>query len=288
MASYLRPIHLLHALEALAAQPRTILAGGTDHYPARTLYEPPEDIVDISAIEGLRHIDRVDNLWRIPALATWTDLIEHRLPTLFDGLKTAASQIGGRQIQNAGTLAGNLCNASPAADGVPALLALDATVELRSATTCRTLPLSDFILGPRRTARRPDELVTAILIPHREASSTFEKLGARKYLVISITMVATIIATDPAGRIVHAAIAVGACGPVATRLPALEAALLGHIPSPSLLRGLINSHHLAPLHPIDDLRAPAAYRLQATLELLRRALTPAQSPAQSLAQSLAA
>jgi CO/xanthine dehydrogenase FAD-binding subunit len=273
MASYLRPTSLQHALEALAAQPRTILAGGTDHYPARTLHEPPEDILDISALEGLRQIARVDHHWRIPALATWTDLIDHRLPTLFDGLKAAASQIGGRQIQNAGTIAGNLCNASPAADGIPPLLALDAAVELRSAATSRVLPLSDFILGPRHTARRPDELLTAILIPHLEAISTFEKLGARKYLVISVTMVATTIATDPAGRIVHAAIAVGACGPVATRLPALEAALLGNLPSP----GLLQAHHLAPLHPIDDLRAPAAYRLQATLELLRRALTPAQS-----------
>ena len=273
MASYLRPTQLRHALDALAAQPRTILAGGTDHFPARTLHEPEEDILDISALENLREIDRADHHWRIPALTTWTDLLQHRLPPLFDGLRHAASQIGGRQIQNAGTLAGNLCTASPAADGVPALLALDAAVELQSATTTRSLPLADFILGPRHTARRADELLTALLIPHRDATTTFEKLGARRYLVISITMVATTIATDAAGRVMHAAIAVGACGPVATRLPGLEAAFLGHVPS----AGLIHPDHLAPLRPIDDLRAPAAYRLEATLELLRRAITPLQS-----------
>ena len=95
----------------------------------------------------------------------------------------------------------------------------------------------------------------------------FLKLGARRYLVISISMVAVTLALD-AGRVVHARVAVGACGPVAARLPGLEAALLGQVPDPAL----VQPDQLAPLRPIDDMRAPAAYRLEATAELLRRAL----------------
>ena len=273
MASYLRPTTLQDVLAALTAGPRTLLAGGTDHFPARAVYEPDEDVVDITALPEMRGITCSNGVWRIPALATWSDLAQTPLPRLFDGLRQAARQIGGLQIQNAGTLVGNVCNASPAADGIPALLALDATVEMRSLAGSRTLPLSYFVLGPRRTARRADELVTALLIPDRDASSRFLKLGGRRYLVISICMVAITLAQDHDGHVTHAAIAVGACGPVATRLPALEAALAGRKPDP----GIVTSAHLAPLSPIDDMRAPAAYRLQATLELLRRALARSAS-----------
>ncbi len=268
MASFLRPTRLHDALAALAAGPRTLLAGGTDHYPARATFEPDEDILDLSALPDLGRIERTGAHWRIPPLATWTDLIETTLPPLFDGLKTAARQVGGWQIQNAGTPVGNVCNASSAADGIPALLALDAAVELQSLAGTRTLPLAEFVLGPRQTARRPDELVTALLVQHRDADSRFLKLGGRRYLVISISMVALTLAGDEAGRVTHAAVAVGACGPVATRLPALETALLGRVPHPCL----VQPEHLAPLRPIDDVRATARYRLDATLELMRRGL----------------
>jgi CO/xanthine dehydrogenase FAD-binding subunit len=268
LASFLRPTRFSDALTALAAGPRTLLAGGTDHYPARAAFEPDEDIVDLSALPDLRAIERHGAHWRIPALATWTDLIETPLPPLFDGLKAAARQVGGWQIQNAGTLVGNVCNASPAADGIPALLALDATVELHSLAGVRTVPLAGFVLGPRRTARRPDELAAALLVPHREADSRFLKLGGRRYLVISISMAAITLSRDEHGRTTDAAVAVGACGPVATRLPALEAALSGRVPHPDLVR----PEHLVPLQPIDDVRATAGYRLDATLELLRRGL----------------
>lgn len=268
MATYLRPTTLLDALAALHVRPRTLVAGGTDHYPARVTWEPDEDILDLSALTGLRGIVRAGDTWRIPALATWTDLIETPLPSLFDGLRAAARQVGGWQIQNAGTLAGNVCTASPAGDGIPALLALDAAVELASATGTRILPLDGFVLGPRQTARRPDELVTALLVPHRNAQSVFHKLGARRYLVISITMAAVTLGQDAEGRITHARVAVGSCGPRAVRLLALEEALMGTHPHP----GLVRSAHLAPLSPIGDVRGPATYRLDATLELLRRAL----------------
>ena len=264
----MRPDRLDDALAALGAKPWTVLAGGTDHYPARAAFEPDEDILDITALPGLRRIERRGDDWRIPALATWADLIGADLPGQFDGLRAAARQVGGWQIQNAGTLVGNLCNASPAADGIPNLLALDARVELRSQAGTRTLPLAEFVLGPRQTALRRDELATAILIPAVEAESVFLKLGARRYLVISAVMAALVLERDGSGRIRRARAAVGACGPVAARLPGLEAALAGNFPDPALL----GPEHLQPLLPISDVRGTAEYRTQAARELLRRAL----------------
>ena len=117
------------ALTALA-RPHVVLAGGTDFYPARVGRAIGEDVLDIGGIAILRGISADRAGWRLGATTTWSELIEADLPPLFDGLKQAAREVGGRQIQNAGTLAGNLCNASPAADGVPCLLALDAEIEI--------------------------------------------------------------------------------------------------------------------------------------------------------------
>ena len=269
MGLYLRPVTLETALTQLAERPRTILAGGTDHFPARVLSRPDEDILDITALPGLRGIVRRDDHWWLPCQTTWTDVIEAPLPAEFDALKAAARQIGGAQVQNAATLMGNVCNASPAADGIPCLLALDASIELASAHGRRVVTVDAFVRGPRQTARRPDELALGLRVPFTaNAASSFEKLGARRYLVISIAMVAAVAAFDPAGRIRRAGIAVGACAPRARRLPALEAALIGMPPDPALVR----EDHLAPLAPIDDVRATAAYRRAAALELVRRAI----------------
>lgn len=276
MGSYLRPSNLADALASLAARPRQVVAGGTDHYPARVSYVPDEDILDISALPGLRAIEEHATYWRIPALATWTDIATAKLPPVFDGLRKAARQIGGRQVQNRGTLCGNLCNASPAADGTPNLLVLDAVVELASAVGERQMPIADFVIGSRQTVRRPDELVTAVRIPRpgRAACAVFSKLGTRAYLVISIVMVAVVAEIAADGRVAALRVAVGACGPVARRLPALEAALVGQYPSPDRVR----AEHFVPLKPIDDIRGTAAYRQAATLELVRRAVAALSGP----------
>ena len=195
MASYLRPTSLDEALAALADRPRTMLAGGTDIYPARVGRWVGDDILDVTALPELRAIVVTDDVIRIPALATWTDVIRADLPPAFDGLKAAARAVGGVQIQHRGTVAGNLCNASPAADGLPNLMALDARVELVSAAGRREVPVGEFVVGNRRTIRRPDELVTAVLVPRpgSSARSAFLKLGSRAYLVISIAMVAVVV-----------------------------------------------------------------------------------------------
>ncbi|WP_337875935.1 FAD binding domain-containing protein [Elioraea sp.] len=270
MTGYLRPATLDEAVAALAAGPRTPIAGGTDIYPARIVATPDEDLLDLTAIAALRGITADAAGWRFGAATTWTDVIEAALPPLFDGLKAAAREVGGVQIQNAGTLGGNLCNASPAADGAPNWLALDAEIELASAAGTRLLPVRDFLLGNRRTARRPDEILTAIRVPRPEsrARGVFLKLGARRYLVISIVSVAAAAQFEADGRIASARIAVGACSPVPVRLPALESRLAGRHADPAL----VEPADLAPIAPIDDVRGTAAYRRDAALTLVRRAL----------------
>jgi CO/xanthine dehydrogenase FAD-binding subunit len=270
MADYLRPANLEEALAALA-RPWTVLAGGTDFYPARVGRAIDEDVLDITGIADLRGISAGPSGWRLGATTTWAELIETPLPPLFDGLKQAAREVGGRQIQNAGTVAGNLCNASPAADGVPPLLALEAEVELAGRAGTRRLPLAAFITGNRRTLLAPGELLTAIHVRKlaHDARSAFLKLGARRYLVISIAMAAATVEIERE-RVVAARVAVGACSAVAKRLPALEAALAG---APvAALADRVDVAHLAPLSPIDDVRGTAAYRRDAAVTLLRRLL----------------
>mgnify|MGYP000483460707 CR=1 FL=1 len=213
LARYARPSTPDEALALLSEGEWRILAGGTDFYPAQGARPITEDILEINGIEELRGIRETDGHIVLGARTTWTDVLRHALPPAFDALKMAAREVGSVQIQNAGTVAGNLCNASPAADGMPALMILDAEVELSSMAGVRHLALADFILGNRRTARRPDELLTAIRIPKGSTTgaSHFLKLGARRYLVISIAMAAVRIDLAEDGRIRRAAIAVGAC-----------------------------------------------------------------------------
>ena len=273
MPGYARPARLDDALKVLARGNPTILAGGTDYYPAHVGTPLSEDILDISAIRGLRGISEGADHWRIGATTTWTDLIEAELPPLFDGLKLAAREIGGVQIQNRGTVAGNLCNASPAADGIPPLLALDAHVEVaRSDAASRRIALEQFVVGSRRTALRQGELATAVIVPKpkRNARTHFLKLGTRKYLVISIVMVAATVEHE-GGRVRAARVAVGACSPVARRLPELEAALVGERLDAALGAKALASH-LKPLTPIGDVRASCEYRSEAALTLVRRTL----------------
>lgn len=272
MPAYVRPARVDEALKVLARGGRTVLAGGTDFYPSRVARALRAEVLDISGLRELRGISATGSHWRIGAATTWSGVIEARLPPLFDGLKLAAREVGGAQIQNTGTVAGNLCNASPAADGVPPLLALNASVELASAKGVRQLPLQEFILGPRKTALRQGELVTAVLVPRPKtaAASHFLKLGARKYLVISIAMAGAVI-EHKSGKVVNARVAVGACSPVALRLAALESELKGKRFDASLA-DWVNPAQLAALEPIADVRASADYRKQAALELVRRLL----------------
>src|SRR6202789_1278367 len=254
---YTRPSNLDDALGLLAEGAR-VMAGATDIFPGAGESPLRGDYVDVTNIAALRGVRLQANAVRIGATTTWSDIVAADLPPAFDALKAAARDVGAVQIQNRGTVAGNLCNASPAADGVPPLLILDAEVELASRR------------GTRRLA--PDEVMPAILPPHPAATmqSAFFKLGARRYLVISIVMVA--VALDVVEGIVRdARIAVGACSVVAQRMREAERRLIGAPVGPDLGRS-IEAKDLVQLSPIDDVRASAGYRRDAALTLLRRAI----------------
>ncbi len=277
-ARYERATDLDSALRRLAEGGWTPLAGGTDFYPARVGRPVRESLLDLSRLDALRGIAAIGAgaaaAWRIGALTTWAELAQAPPGPALQALRQAAREIGGLQVQNQASIGGNLCNASPAADGVPALLALDARVELASVRGRRELPLGAFVLGNRRTAIAADELLTAVIVPRRSgrALSRFLKLGHRRYLVISIAMVAIALDFDEDDRVTSCAAAVGACSAAALRLPLLEAALRS-APRTGLAErfaALPQAEVFAPLAPIDDVRGTAAYRRAAAVELLRR------------------
>lgn len=279
--SYVAPATLEEALGVLGRGGARVIAGGTDWFPAQGRTPLSGTLLDVTRVAGLRGIERAEGGWRIGAATTWSDVLRADLPPAFDGLRAAAREVGSVQIQNAGTVAGNLCNASPAADGAPPLLTLDAEVVTATGASRggeRVMPLRAFLTGPGRTALAPGEMVTALRIPDPPggAGSAFLKLGARRHMVISIVMVAALVVVEE-GRLAQARVAVGACSPVARRLPDLEAALMGRPVrdlrvTPDLLSGLA---------PISDVRGSEDYRLEAAAELVARAVAGAVGAARA-------
>ena len=276
--SYLTPKSTEEALALLGQAGADVLAGGTDFFPSRGARPQTRSILDLGQIESLCGIEKTAQGWRIGAMTTWSQIQRADLPPAFDALKRAAREVGSVQIQNRGTIAGNLCNASPAADGVPPLLALDAEVEIGSPGATRRVLLSDFVTGVRRVALSPGELVLAVHVPSLpdDAVSHFLKLGSRRYLVISIAMTAAVLELD-GPRIATARVAVGACSPVAQRLPELEAALVGLTAAEVAALPVVPETHLAPLAPIADVRGSAAYRMRAVADLCRRTVIAAMT-----------
>jgi CO/xanthine dehydrogenase FAD-binding subunit len=272
--TYFQPRQLDEALAIAHQQPCLILSGGTDVFPAHATKPITAPVLDLSRVSDLRHITETESEWTIGAGTTWTDIISAKLPPAFDALKLASREVGSIQIQNRGTVIGNLCNASPAADGAPPLLILNAEITLANQFGQRRIPLDQFILGNRRTARESDEIAVSLHIPKSSANgrSTFLKLGARKYLVISIAMVAARITTNAQNTITDCAFAVGSCAPVAKRLRRLEQSL---IRKPASAPVAITHEMLDGLSPIDDVRGSARYRLDAVKELIARAITEA-------------
>ena len=271
---YNAPTDLKDALALLQSGGTQVIAGGTDWFAAQGETPFRGALLDVTRVSEFRGISRRQTGWRIGAAVTWSEIVAADLPPGFDGLKAAAREIGSLQIQNAATVAGNLCNASPAADGVPPLLTLGAQVEIVSLKGTRSLALGDFMQGARRTALQPGELVSALIIPQmgKAAQGAFLKLGSRRYLVISIAMAAALV-TVQRGRITGARLAVGACSEVAQRLPALEAALIGR--QVGDCTDVVRPQHLEGLAPISDIRGSAGYRSDAARELCQRVIDTA-------------
>jgi len=262
MGAYLRPRDVGEAVGALASgspsgRPWVIVAGATDHYPARVGTVTDEDVLDISALEGLRGVKEIEGGWWIGALTTWTDLIESYLPPQFDAIRQAARTIGGQQIQNRGTIGGNLGTASPAGDALPPLLIEGAAIELASVRGVRTVPLADFLVGPKRNALDEDELITAVTVQPSGAPQTFMKIGPRNAMVISVASLALVVDRERG----ELRAAYGSAGPV----PALVVAPLDEVPS-------FPERVAEAAAPIDDVRGSAAYRRHALRVLTSRAV----------------
>lgn len=273
---YFAPRSTEDAFGFLQSNSPRIIAGCTDYFPSLKQGEVHDDLLDISRIEGLRGISQTSSGWRIGAATTWTDVVRAPLPPAFDALKLAALEVGSVQIQNQGTVAGNICNASPAADGVPPLLVLNAKVEVGGVNSSRFIPLEDFITGVRQIDLGAGEMVLALHIPPVSATSTshFAKLGSRTHMVISIAMVAVVVDVIK-GQLADVRIAVGSCSPVAQRLTSLEAHLRGRSVDDLADIEFAAQDVLAPLTPISDVRGSSEYRLDVVAEMCKRAVLKA-------------
>ncbi len=256
----LSPTSLNDALQRLQEDPELIpLAGCTDVYVALNEGNPPgRGYLNLWGISELRGIEDRAEILRIGALTTYTDLIRspqiaRRLPILAQ----ASREVGGLQIQNRGTLGGNIANASPAGDTLPVLAVAEATIVLRSAGGERRVPFERFYRGYREPDMRPGELIVSIDVPRLEGPQWFRKVGTRRAQAISKVVMAALRGDRPR-------IALGSVAPTVVRLPKTEEVLAKASidAAVEVLRQEIK--------PIDDLRSSAAYRLQVACNLLRQ------------------
>ena len=257
----LQPRTLRSALQMLAEGDGIVpLAGATDLYVALNAGTLEGNrFLDLWPLSGLRRIRLDQDVLSIGALATYTAivrsrLVRERLPILV----AAAREVGGMQIQNRGTIGGNVANASPAGDTLPVLAVAEAVVVLASAAGERRIPFNRFYTGYRRTVRRPDELITAIEIPSVGEGQWFRKVGTRAAQAISKVVLAAV--RHPRPRI-----ALGSVAPTVIRLPRTESALENGGGIDHAVRVLEEE-----IQPIDDLRSTARYRRGVAGNLLRR------------------
>lgn len=254
-----RPSTLDEALRLRAEHPeaRPIL-GGTDVMVELTFgHSRPDALLDLSELAELRGFAEDDGLLRLGAGLTYTEAMREPLASRVPALAQAARTVGSPQIRNRGTLGGNLGTGSPAGDALPPLLAERATVELASVRGVRTLPLEEFLLGVKRTALAPDELVTAVLVRPSGGAQTYAKVGPRNAMVIAICSLAVVVDTTEGE--VRAAF-----GSAAVTAKRITVSLTGAAELPDRVAEAAS--------PIDDVRATASYRRHALRVLATRTL----------------
>lgn len=260
------------AVELLARGGGPVVAGGTDLMVKRRRWAGvspaiSEAAVYVANLRELAAVRKNGDMVEIGAAATLSQLL--LFPFVPELLKAAIRVTASPGIRNAATLAGNLANASPAADPALALFCLDAVVRLESASGVRDVPVRDFATGPGRTVLRPDELIVAILVPaDAGAVVRFEKVGGRKADAIAKVAFAGSVRVED-GVVTSFCAAFGAVGPTAVRDPKVEKTLEG-LPVEELKRRLpeIREAYGAAIRPIDDQRSTAAYRRTVALNLL--------------------
>jgi len=277
LSSFVDATDLEGALEALQqhGSDLTVLAGGTD-----VMVQYLRGDV---APHGLLHIRRLRELRErsfgrrtvIGALTThWQLVTDPDVLVRHPALAEAAATVGGRQTQNAGTIAGNLVNASPAADLLPVMLVSDGMATLKSSAGSREMAVADFVLGRRSTAIKPDELVTALSfdpLPD-SAGEVYLKIGRRHAMEVAVVGLAARMAFDSDGTVTNAAIAAASVAPKAFRADLAEKRLIGTKLDDGAIREAGELVRQAS-HPIDDARATAEYRRRLLPALLREAVT---------------
>jgi CO/xanthine dehydrogenase FAD-binding subunit len=259
----LEPRSLRDALAMLRDEgPLTPLAGCTDLYVALNFGTLAETrFLNLWRIDALRTIEVRRDVLSIGALATFSEIIRSPLVrTRLPMLAAASSEVGGVQIQNRGTLGGNVANASPAGDTLPVLAAADAVVVLQSAAATRRVRLTDFYTGYRQTLRRPDELIAALEIPRLAGRQWFRKVGTRAAQAISKVVVAGVVGDE-------IRIALGSVAPTVVRASRTEAALAAGASIADAQQTLMDE-----IAPIDDIRSTAEYRRRVAANLLARML----------------
>ena len=279
------PRGLAEAYAIMADAPARPIAGGTDLMVALTgeLGEPPDRILDLWRLDELRGIAVDGNVVSIGALTTYTDIrrsavCREHLPALVE----AAATIGAAQIQNRGTLGGNVVNASPAGDTLPVLLAADATFVLGSARGERAVRASEFWPAYRRTALAPDELLVRIRIPLLAGREMrFRKVGTRRAQSISKVVVALgwrdagpAEPRSTAAPWTDVRLALGSVAATPIRATATEAAIEGRPPTPETADRAAETL-AAELDPIDDVRSTAEYRRLVAARVLHRLIREA-------------
>jgi CO/xanthine dehydrogenase FAD-binding subunit len=273
------PRTLADAFAILAGGPHRPIAGGTDVMVQITgeLGPPPDRMIDLWQLDELRGVAVDGRSVSLGALTTYTQLrrsaaCREHLPALVD----AAATIGAAQIQNRGTLGGNVANASPAGDTLPVLLAMDAEIVVGGGRGERSIPARDFWVAYRRTALEPDELVLRIVIPIVAGRDVrFRKIGTRRAQAISKVVMA-LAWRDTAGRWSDVRLALGSVADRPIRASSAERVLEGASPTPETADRAAAAI-AAEIHPIDDVRSSADYRRAVTSRVLRRLIRDAGS-----------
>ena len=274
------PVHLPDtvdaAVSALASDPAsTVLAGGTDLMVEVNdgHRRPDRSVVVVNRIPELRSWRRSADASSVSigAAVSWTELVDGPLAAMVPALAQASRTVGSPQIRNVGTLGGNLATCSPAGDGLPVLSALGATVELASVSGRRSLPVADFMLGVKRTALGPGEIIVSITLPVVEGWQGYAKVGVRNAMVIAVASACVVL--DREHRSV--AVALGSVGPTVLRCPEAEAHLAEVIDWEQLDVPVDQLDRFAELvaaasRPISDHRSTADYRRHAVGVLAQR------------------
>jgi CO/xanthine dehydrogenase FAD-binding subunit len=255
----LTPRSLAEALRLKAERPEAVpIAGGSDVMVALNFdWARPAAMLNLSEVAELRGFSRQDGTLRLAAGLTYAEAMQAPLADLLPAFAEASRTVGSPQIRNRGTIGGNLGTASPAGDSLPPLLVEDAEVELASVRGSRSLPIGEFLVGPKRNALAPDELIVGVLLRPSGARQTFMKVGPRNAMVIAVASLA--LSVDRERGELRAAF--GSAGPVA----ALVTAAIEE-------RESFPEQVVAAARPIDDVRGTAVYRRHALRVLTERAL----------------